>query len=72
MSKASRRPTREARKQYKEKRREAQRQLRAAQAQDGLAPPRPSSVSNRLCPYQTEAEERVPPMKQLDKPKFLF
>jgi hypothetical protein len=59
MSKASRRPTREARKQHKQKRREAQRQLRAAQAQDGLVPLRPSSVSNRLCPYQTEAEEQA-------------
>ena len=55
MSTASRRPTREARKQHKQKRREAQRQLHA---QGGLVPPRPSSVSNRLCPYPTEAEEQ--------------
>ncbi len=59
MSKASRRPTREARKQHKEKRRAAQRQLRAAPMLGGLVPPRPPSVSNRLCPYQTEAEEQA-------------
>lgn len=58
MSKASRRPTREARKQHKQKRGEAQRQLHAAHAQDG-GPPRPASVSNRLCPYSTEAEEQA-------------
>jgi hypothetical protein len=59
MSKASRRPTREARKQHKQKRGEAQRQLHAAQAQGGLVPPRPVSVSNRLCPYATQAEEQA-------------
>lgn len=59
MSKASRRPTREARKQHKQKRDEAQRQLHAAQAQSELVPPRPVSVSNRLCPYSTEAEEQA-------------
>jgi hypothetical protein len=59
MSKASRRPTREARKQHKQKRREAQRQLHAAQAQSGWVPPHPASVSNRLCPYATEAEEQT-------------
>ena len=40
MSKPSRRPTREARKEHTQKRREAQRQLRAAQAQGGVVPPR--------------------------------
>ena len=59
MSKPSRRATREARKQHREKRREAQRQLHAAQRQAGLVPPRPASVSNRLCPYQSEAEEQA-------------
>jgi DDE family transposase len=59
MSKPSRRPTREARKEHKQKRREAQRQLRAAQAQRGVVPPRAASVSNRLCPYSTEAEEQA-------------
>src|SRR5919108_3267255 len=59
MSKPSRRPTRQAREEHKQKRREAQRQLRAAQAQRGVVPPRAASVSNRLCPYSTEAEERT-------------
>jgi hypothetical protein len=39
MSKPSRRPTREARKEHKQKRREVQRQLRAARAQGGVVPP---------------------------------
>jgi hypothetical protein len=59
MSKPSHRPTREARKEHKQKRREAQQQLRAAQAQRGVVPPRAASVSNRLCPYSTEAEEQA-------------
>ncbi len=58
MSKPSRRATREARKEHKQKRREAQRQLHAAQAQAGLVPPRRASVSNRLCPYHSEVEEQ--------------
>jgi hypothetical protein len=57
MSKASRRPTREARKQHKEKRRAAQGTLQARQAASGVR--QPASVSNRLCPYQTEAEEQA-------------
>lgn len=57
MSKPSHRPTREARKQHKQKCREAQRQLRAQQAEAGLRYPR-QSVSNRLCPDLTvEAEQ---------------
>jgi hypothetical protein len=87
MSKTSRRPTREARQEHKQKVREAQYQLRDQQVQQGLRPPPRASVSNRLCPYPDEAKERaareaavagqigvfrVPPMKQLDKPKFLF
>ena len=38
MSKPSRRPTREARKEHTQKRREAQRCLRAAQVQAGVVP----------------------------------
>jgi hypothetical protein len=59
MSKPSRRPTREARKEHKQKVREAQRQLRDQQAAQGLLPPPQISVSNRLCPYQDEAEEQA-------------
>jgi hypothetical protein len=59
MSKPSRRPTREARKQHKLKRRAAQRQLCARRAEMGRSPPRAASVSNRLCPYSTEAEEQA-------------
>jgi hypothetical protein len=58
MSKPSRRPTREARKQHKEKRRRAQRTLCAEQVASGVRPPA-LSVSNRLCAYQTEAEEQA-------------
>ena len=57
MSKVSRRPTREARQQHKEKRRAAQGMLQARQAASGVR--QPASVSNRLCPYQTEAEEQT-------------
>jgi hypothetical protein len=59
MSKPSRRPTREARKQHKQKRRAAQRALRAHRAGAGRLPPRAASVSNRLCPYSSEAEEQA-------------
>src|ERR671916_1633777 len=59
MSKPSRRPTREARKQHKLKRRAAQRQLCARRAEVGWLPPRAGGVSNRLCPYSTEAEEQA-------------
>src|ERR671915_554255 len=59
MSKASRRPTREARKQHKQKRREAHHELRARQAAAGLKPPRAASIVNRLSPYRTEAEEQA-------------
>lgn len=58
MSKASRRATREARNQHKEKHRAAQQQLRAEQAQLGLLPRQRPSVSNRLCPYRSEVEEQ--------------
>ena len=59
MSKTSRRPTRAARQEHKQKVREAQRQLRHQQAQSGLLPARPVSVSNRLCPYRDEAQEQA-------------
>jgi len=59
MSKPSRRPTRQARKEHTQKRREAQRQLRTAQVQRGVVVPRAASISNRLCPYSTEAEEQA-------------
>ena len=58
MSKPSHRPTREARKQHKQKVHDAQCQLHRQQARDGLRPPRPASVSNRLCPYHDEAQEQ--------------
>ena len=58
MSKASRRPTREARKPHKEKHRAAQHTVHARQAARGARRP-PASVSNRLCPYATEAEEQA-------------
>ena len=59
MSKPSRRPTREARKQHKLKRRAAQRELRAHRATAGRLLPRAGGVSNRLCPYSSEAEEQA-------------
>ncbi len=59
MSKPSRRPTREARKEHKQKCLEAQRQLRQEQAAAGLEPLRKASVVNRLYPYRTEAEEQA-------------
>jgi len=59
VSKPSRRPTREARKEHSEKVRQAQRQLRAEQAEQGLWPRPPPSVSNRLCGYGTEEEEQA-------------
>ena len=59
MSKPSKRPTREARKEHKQKVRQAQRQLREHQAEQGLLPLAQISVSNRLCPYHDEAEEQA-------------
>ena len=59
MSKPSRRATREARQQHKEKYRAAQRQLHAEQARAGLIPLKRRSVSNRLCPYPSAAEEQA-------------
>jgi hypothetical protein len=58
MSKPSRRPTREARKEHTQKRREAQRELRTCQAEAGHYQ-QTETVSNRLCPYCTEAEEQA-------------
>jgi hypothetical protein len=59
MSKPSHRPTREARQQHKQKRRNAQRALRLRHAVSGQYQRPPVTVSNRLCPYQTEAEEQA-------------
>ena len=59
MSKPSKRPTRETRKEHKQKVRQAQRQLREHQAEQGLLPLAQISVSNRLCPYHDEAEEQA-------------
>lgn len=59
MSKPSRRPTRQARKEHTQKRREAQRQVREERAAAGLKRPALSGVSNRLSPYETEAEEQA-------------
>jgi len=59
MSKPSLRPTREARKEHKQKVLKAQHQLRDQQAQHGLLPLPQRSVPNRLCPYQSEAEEQA-------------
>ncbi len=59
MGKPSRRPTREARKEHKQKVRKAQCQLRDQQAQQGLRPPPQNSVSNCLCRYQDEAQEQA-------------
>ena len=59
MSKPSRRPTREAHKEHRQKRRETQRRLRAERARAGLVPRCTANISNRLCPYSTEAEEQA-------------
>ena len=59
MSKPSRRPSREARKEHKRKRRKAQQELRKAQAAAGLKPVGKASAVNRLCPYKTLAEEQA-------------
>jgi hypothetical protein len=58
MSKPSRRPTREAREQPKQKWRAEQRALRARRAETGCLQ-RTETVSNRLCPYPTKAEEQA-------------
>jgi len=61
MSKPSRRPTREARKEHKTRMQAAQRELRRGQAEAGLRswPTSGSAgVVNRLCPWQTQAEEQ--------------
>ena len=58
MSKASRRPTREARQQHKAKVRAARRQWRAQQTAAGVRRPQPVSASNAWCEYATvEAEQ---------------
>jgi hypothetical protein len=61
MSKPSRRPTREARKEHKAKQQAAQRELHRRQAEAGLSPPTPASanVSNYLCNWKTGEEEQA-------------
>jgi len=59
LSKPSRRPGREAIKQLRKERKKAQRALRQRQQEEGLNGPVQPSLSNRTCPYQNEAEERV-------------
>ena len=67
MSKPSRWPTREARKEHKQKRCEAQRQLRAAQAQRG--------VLTRLRPKNRRHGKKWPPgvrpNREMSQPAFL-
>ena len=57
MSKRSRRPTREARKEHKEKVKEARKALHQQQDEEGLRE-KGQSVSNALCSCQTVAEEQ--------------
>ncbi len=57
MSKPSRRPTREARKEHKQKVREAQRQVRAARREAGSVPA--PSVSNQRCPWDCVEQEQT-------------
>jgi len=57
MSKKSHRPTREARKQHKEKVKEARQALRHQQDEEGLRE-KSQSVSNALCSCQTVEEEQ--------------
>ena len=59
MSKASRRPTREARQQHKAKVRAARRQWRAQQIAAGVRQPQPVSTANALCGYATVEEEQA-------------
>ena len=59
MSKASHRPTQEARRQQKAKVRAARRKLRAQQVAAGVQRPQPVSASNALCGYATVEEEQA-------------
>lgn len=61
MSKPSRRPTREARKEHKAKKQAAQHELHRRRAEAGLSQPTPASanVSNRLSEWKTGEEEQA-------------
>jgi hypothetical protein len=61
MSKPSRRPTREARKEHKAKKQAAQHELHRRRAEAGLSPPTPASakVPNRLSEWKTGEEEQA-------------
>jgi hypothetical protein len=61
MSKPSRRPTREARKEHKAKKQAAQRELHRRRAEAGLKLPTSASanVSNHLCNWKTGEEEQA-------------
>ena len=59
MSKASRRPGREAIKQQRRERKKAQRQLRHRQQEEGLVVRARPSLSNGTCSYQNPEEERA-------------
>jgi hypothetical protein len=61
MSKPSRRPTREARKEHKAKKQAVQRELHRRRAEAGLNPPTSASanVSNRLSNWKTGEEEQA-------------
>lgn len=59
MSKASHRPTQEARRQHKAKVRAARRKWRAQQVAAGVQRPQPVSASNAWCGYATVEEEQA-------------
>jgi hypothetical protein len=59
MSKASRRPRREAIKEQRRARKKAQRQLRRQQAAQGLSAPASPSLPNRKCPYENPEQEHA-------------
>ena len=58
MSKASRRPGREAIKALRKERKKAQQELRQRQKAQGLSAPPRATLSNGKSPYTTVAEER--------------
>jgi hypothetical protein len=59
MSKPSRRPNREAHKAHQKKIKAARETLASQQASEGIAVFTRPSVSNSLCPFQTQAEEQA-------------
>jgi hypothetical protein len=58
MSKASRRPNREAIKAQRKEHKKAQRELRQRQKAEGLSPLPSPTLSNGKSPYKTVEEER--------------